>query len=60
MICPDCRVRMRCSDTYHDPVSRKTARRYKCPKCRRKMYTLEYIYNTSEVNYILSQKWRGL
>lgn len=59
MICPECNTKMRCVDSMHDKESMCTGRRYKCPKCGKKLYTSETIDSESFVNYILSLHWQN-
>ena len=59
MICPECKSRMKCFDSANDPISMRTARRYRCDTCKKLVHTMEIIYEKSEVNYILSMKWQN-
>ena len=56
MICPKCKVRMKCFDTANDNKKMQTARRYKCPECLKIIWTMERPYDRDKVNYILSFK----
>ena len=40
MICPNCSERMLCVNSYNDPDTNQTARKYKC-ECGKITYTLE-------------------
>lgn len=59
MICPECKTKMKCMESMNDAESMCTARRYKCPKCNKKLYTSESIDNKAFVDYILSQRWQN-
>ena len=56
MICPDCKKRMKCSESYNDAELMKTARRYKCNACGKKIYTFETVADMLEVSYLLCKK----
>lgn len=43
MNCPICQVKMPCIGGRNTPEQNMRQRRYKCPKCGRRIYTLEEI-----------------
>ena len=54
MNCPICRNRMKCTDSAG--FGDKTARRYKCPSCNHKSYTLEVEGDKYQVLSLLNKK----
>ena len=60
MVCKNCGVRMKCKETANDPNKGHTARRYVCPECKGKMYTIEVPYDQQKVKYVMrTNKWGG-
>ena len=57
MICPKCNTRMKCMETANS--KNRTGRRYKCPSCSEKLYTVECTASKESVNYILAEKWQN-
>lgn len=56
MICPKCKQRMRCYDSYNDAELMKTARRYICDTCGKKIHTFETVADALEVSYLFCKK----
>ena len=58
MICPNCGNKMKCYDTANNKQVMKTARKYLCQSCEKKIITLEVVTDSNEARYILAEKWR--
>ena len=45
MICPKCYKRMKCVNSFNEPETMRTARRYTCT-CGEELYTMEQKHDT--------------
>ena len=58
MVCRKCGVRMRVMESANNHDRMQTARRYKCPECWNKLYTIEVPYDEKKVKYVMrNYKW---
>ena len=57
MICPICETRMKCMASNNLARKMQTGRRYRCPECGKRVYTVEVRASEEAVRYILKQKW---
>ena len=57
MICPKCHKRMKCVNSFNEPETMRTARRYKCT-CGEELYTMEQKHDILDVITVLAKKDR--
>lgn len=55
MICPKCHKRMKCVNSFNEPETMITARRYTC-KCGEELYTMEQKHDILDVVTVLAKR----
>ena len=58
MICPDCKQRMSCINTFNEKEKMRTARCYRC-ECGKTLYTMETVVDILEASYVLAGRQKG-